>query len=60
MLGIGAACQDMVPHVKIRRNMSGFGLHVGTRRNNNIILRFHSNNIKADDSDDDCNDNDDY
>ena len=53
MLGVEAACQLSVLH-------SGFGLHVGNRRNNNIILRFHSNNMKADDSVDDCNDNDEY
>ena len=53
MLGVETACQLSVLH-------SGFGLHVGNRRNNNIILRFHSNNMKADDSVDDCNDNDEY
>ena len=48
MLGVGAACQDMAPHVKIRCNMSGLGLHVGKRRNAKIILKSDSNDIKSD------------
>ena len=48
MSGPGATCED-----SIRCNMSGLGLHVGTRRNAKIILKSDSNNIKSDDGDDD-------